>query len=162
MLTRAAALSAALLFAAGVAGCAPTRHYVQIAEGLTSASITEGIRVAPRMFSAPQLIEACRTAVPIARLKVEPSTLILTQGNLYQLSSITVVAVNAADIAVPAIPIVVEAEDTNPPVLGLRSDDPDLDEGRIRVVGPGKFRVRIRTTCGMPQSETVVEAVAGS
>lgn len=148
--------------AAVLAGCAPTRHYVQIAEGLSSPSITEGIRVAPRMFSAPQLVEACRTAVPVSRLKVEPSELILTAGNLYQLSSITVVAVNAADIAVPAVPIVLEAEDTNPPVLRLRSDDPDLDEGRIRVVGPGKFRMRIRTTCGLPQIETIVEARAGS
>jgi hypothetical protein len=145
-----------------VAGCASTRHYVQIAEGLSSPSITEGIRVAPRMFSAPQLVEACRTATPVARLKVEPSELTLTQGNLYQLSSITVVAVNAADIAVPAIPIVLEAEDTNPPILRLRSDDPDLDDGRIRVIGPGRFRLRIRTTCGMPQAETIVEARVGS
>jgi hypothetical protein len=143
-------------------GCASSRHYVQIAEGLSSPSITEGIRVAPRMFSAPQLVEACRTAVSVARLKVEPSELILTAGNLYQLSSITVVAVDAADIAVPDVPIVLEAEDTSPPVLRLRSDDPDLDEGRIRVLGPGKFRMRIRTTCGLPQAETIVEARAGS
>ena len=154
------ALLLALAVAAG--GCAPTRHYVQIAEGLSSPSITEGIRVAPRMFSAPQLVEACRTAVPVARLKVEPSELILTQGNLYQLSSITVVAVNAADIAVPGVPIVLEAEDTDPPVLRLRSDDLDLDAGRINVIGRGRFRMRIRTTCGMPQAETIVEARAGS
>jgi hypothetical protein len=145
-----------------LAGCAPTRHYVQIAEGLSSPSITEGIRVAPRMFSAPQLVEACRTASPVARLKVEPSELILTEGHLYQLSSITVVAVNAADVAVPGVPIVLEAEDTSPPVLRLRSDDPDLDEGRIRVLGPGRFRMRVRTTCGLPHAETVVEARAGS
>jgi hypothetical protein len=148
--------------AVAVAGCAPTRHYVQIAEGLSSPSVTEGIRVAPRMFSAPQLVEACRTAVPVARLKVEPSELILTAGNLYQLSSITVVAVNAADLAVPGVPIVLEAEDTTPPVLRLRSDDPDLDQGRIRVLAPGKFRMRIRTTCGLPHAETIVEARAGS
>ena len=158
MLTRAALVALAVTSI----GCASTRHYVQIAEGLSSPSITEGIRVAPRMFSAPQLVEACRTAVPVARLKVEPSELILTAGNLYQLSSITVVAVDAADIAVPDVPIILEAEDTNPPVLRLRSDDPDLDEGRIRVLGPGKFRMRIRTTCGLPQAETVVEARAGS
>ena len=149
---------AAVLLAAGVTGCVSTRHYVQIAEGLSSPSLTEGIRVAPRMFSAPQLVEACRTAVPVSRLKVAPPTLELVQGNLYQLSSITVVAVNAADIAVPGIPIVLEAEDTNPPVLRLRSDDLDLDAGRIRVIGPGRFRMRIRTTCGLPQTETIVEA----
>jgi hypothetical protein len=154
MLIRALLVSLAV----AASGCATTRHYVQIAEGLSSPSITEGIRVAPRMFSAPQLVEACRTATPVARLKVEPAELILTQGNLYQLSSITVVAVNAADIAVPGIPIVLEAEDSNPPVLRLRSDDLDLDEGRIRVIGSGRFRVRIRTTCGMPQTETIVEA----
>lgn len=144
-----------------LSGCASSRHYVQIAEGLSSPSVTEGIQVAPRMFSPPQLVEACRNTLPVARLKVEPAILELTQGNLYSLSSLTVVAVNGADVAVPGVPIVLEAEDTTPPVLQLRSDDPDLDEGRVRVIGTGRFRMRVRTTCGLPQAVAIVDARAG-
>ena len=150
-----AALACAVV---GAAGCTSSRYYVQIAEGLSSPSVTEGIRVAPRMFSAPQLVEACKNAVPVERLRVEPQELDLAQGNVYALNSLTVVAVNAADIAVPGIPIVLEAEDANPPVLQLRSDDPDLNEGRVRVIGPGRVRMRIRAMCGMPFAETIVEA----
>jgi hypothetical protein len=143
------------------AGCASARHYVQIAEGLSSPTVTEGIRVAPRMFSPSQFVEACRTAVPVARLEVEPDLLDLVLGNLYSLDSLTVVAVDGADIAVPGVPIVLEAEDTSPPVLQLRSDDPDLDQGRLRAIAPGEFRMRIRTTCGMPQAETIIRGRVG-
>jgi hypothetical protein len=141
--------------AAVAAGCAPPRHFVRIAEGLSSPTVTEGIRVAPRMFSAPQLVEACQRAAPVARLRVDPVRLSLSPGNVYQLGSLTVVAVNRADVAVPGVPIVLEAEDATPPVLRLQSDDPDLDQGRVRVIGPGEFRMRIRTTCGT-QVETII------
>lgn len=134
-----------------VTGCA--RHYVQIAEGLSSPTSAEGIRIAPRQFTTRQLIDACREAVPIERLEVIPSTLELTQGNVYALGTLTVVAVNSADVAMPNVPIVIEAEDT--PVLRLASDDPDLDQGRLRVVGPGTFRMRIRTTCGNDAEATI-------
>ena len=161
MLRMLKTIAASVVMAVATAGCASQRYYVQIAEGLSSATVTEGIQVAPRLFSAPQIVEACRTAVPVARLEVEPDELELTEGNVYSLNSLTVVAIDAADIAVPGVPIILEAEDRNPPVLQLRSDDPDLNEGRVRVIAPGRFRMRIRTTCGLPQVETVVEGRVG-
>lgn len=135
-----------------VTGCA--RHYVQIAEGLSSPTSAEGIRIAPRTFTTQQLIEACREAVPIERLEVLPSTLELMQGNVYALGTLTVVAVDAADVAQPNVPIVIEAEDTR--VLRLTSDDPDLNQGRLRVVGTGSFRMRIRAACGN-DAEAIIE-----
>src|SRR5258705_344118 len=54
---------------------ARSRAFVQIAEGLTSATLTEGIRVAPRMFAASQLVEACKDPRVVARLKVAPDRL---------------------------------------------------------------------------------------
>jgi hypothetical protein len=38
----------------------------------------------------------------------------------------------------------------------LRSDDPDLDAGRLHVVGPGPLRVRVRTICGATNAEMTI------
>ena len=146
-----------MAMAAGCAARKRDRYFVQIAEGLTSPTITEGIRVAPRMFSAPALVAACKEIKVVERLEVAPETLELTLGTRYSLNTLTVVAVNAADIAIPATPIVLEVEDTEPPVLQVRSDDPDLDAGRIRAVGAGEFRMRVRTICGTPYVETLIK-----
>ena len=156
MLMRLVCLWLALL----VTGCAARdRYFVTVAEGLTSPTITEGIRVAPRMFSAPALVDACRTTTPVDRLEVAPRTLELLRGSRYSLSSLSVVAVNRSDIAVPGLPIVLEVEDRDPPILQLHADDPDLDEGRMLAVGTGEFRVRVRTICGNPYAETVITGV---
>ena len=148
-----------VLLAALATGCAARRdrRYVQIAEGLSSPTITDGIRVAPRMFSAPSLVDACKNATAVRRLDVAPDALELLRGNRFSLDSLTVVAVDDADIAVPGLPIVLEVEDTEPPVLQLRSDDPDLNAGRLLAIGTGEFRLRVRTICGPPYAEIVVK-----
>jgi hypothetical protein len=154
------AVAVAIAFAVCLTGCAARtardRHFVAVAEALTSPTISEGIRVAPRAFSAPTLVDACQSATSVERLKVSPPTLELVRGNRYSLGSLTVVAVTAADIAVPDQPIVIEVEDREPPVLQLRSDDVDLNEGRVLAIGAGDFRVRVRTMCGGPYAETVI------
>ena len=147
------------------AGCASsgvrsrsTDYFVTIAEGLTSATLTEGIRVAPRMFSAPQLSEACKDPRVVERLEVSPERLQMAPDGRYSLNSISVVAVDRADLAMPGIPIVLEAEEITPPVIALRSDDPDLNEGRMHAVRAGRFQMRIRTICGGPQVERIIQA----
>lgn len=135
------------------------RSYVRIAEALSSPSLNEGIVVAPRMFTAPQLMKACQDVIPMARLRVVPATLQLTRGVRYTLSSLSVVAVNAADVEVPGVPLTIEAEDSEPPVLVLRSDDPDLDAGRLHALAPGRFRMRVRTICGVRPVEAVIDGI---
>ena len=66
-----------------------------------------------------------------------------------------IVAVSA-DIALPDVPIIIEAEETNPPVLPLRSDGPDLKQGRIYPLGRGVFRVRVRTLCRGSAAELTI------
>lgn len=155
-----------LLSAVLAAGCAsrgvPSRstdYFVTIAEGLTSATLTEGIRVAPRMFSAPQLTEACRDPRVVERLEVAPERLEMAQDGRYSLNSISVVAVNGADLAMAGIPIVLEAEEITPPVILLRSDDPDLNQGRLHAVRVGRFRMRVRTICAGPQVQRIIAAL---
>ena len=149
-----------LWLAVGLSACAARdRYFVQIAEGLTSPTITQGIRVAPRMFSAPALGDVCQKAVVVKRLEVAPGSLELTRGTPYSLNSLSVVAVDRSDVAVPDVPIVLEVEDREPPVVALRSDNSDLNEGRLVGVDAGGFRMRIRTMCGTPYVEKVLEGV---
>ena len=131
-------------------------YFVPIAEGLTSSTLAENIRVAPRMFSAPDLVRACRDPRTVARLETVTGTLGLQVGERFALSSLRIVAVNAADEAMPAVPIAIEAEDASPPVLQLRSDDPELQKGQLYPLNAGRFRLRIRTLCGTPGAETTI------
>jgi hypothetical protein len=132
------------------------RHYVPIAEGLTAATLLEGTRVAPRMFTAPELVQACGAARPVMRLRVAPDRLDLGVDERFPLARLSVVAINGADLVVPAVPVVFEAEDVLPAVLQLRSDDPDLNEGRIHSVAAGRFRIRVRTLCGTAGAEAAI------
>ena len=138
-------------------GAPPDLLFVAIAEGLTSATFTEGIRVAPRGFTSSQLVEACRDPRVVDRLEVAPDQLEMRADGRYDLNSISVVAVNGADVAMAGVPIVLEAEEMSPPVVVLRSDDPDLNVGRLRAVRAGYFRMRIRTMCGAPHAERIIQ-----
>lgn len=134
----------------------PDLFFVSVAEGLTSATFTEGIRVAPRGFTSSQLVEACRDPRVVDRLEVAPDQLEMRADGRYELNSISVVAVNGADVAMAGVPIVIEAEEVSPAVVVLRSDDPDLNVGRLRAVRAGYFRMRFRTMCGAPHAERII------
>ena len=155
------AATAGMVFALSFGGDRATRDwsYIRVAEALSSPSLTEGLTVVPRMFTAPQLVTVCRDAAPVARLRVSPATVQLTRGVRYALGSLSVVAVDAADVAVPGTPLTLEAEETEPPVLVLRSDDPDLDAGRLHALAPGRFRMRVRTICGFRPVEAVIDGI---
>ena len=132
-------------------------YYVQVAEALTAATLTEGIRVSSRMFTANDLVGACRETRPVARLEIIPAAIDLPVDGRYPLNRISIVAVNTEGVAVvPGVPIVLETQDTSPPIVQLRSDDPDINAGVLHVVRPGNFRLRARTICGVPFAEATV------
>jgi hypothetical protein len=150
----------AVIALAGCASRAPRqpqqRYYVPIAEGLSSPTLAEGIRVAPRRLAAPDLMRACRDPRSVARLEAAMRSLDLQVGERFPLSGLRVVAVNFADVAMTAVPIVIEADDFSPPVLQLRSDNPDLNQGQLYSLNSGTFRLRIRTLCGTPGAEMTI------
>ena len=47
----------------------------------------------------------------------------------------------------PLADVLEECLETSQPVVRLRSDDPDLNAGRLLTVAPGTFRMRVRTIC---------------
>jgi hypothetical protein len=68
------------------------------------------------------------------------------------------VAVGEAGAAVTDVPVVIEVEEVNPPLLQLRSDDPDLNAGRLLSVGSGTVRMRVRTMCSGSLAELTLTA----
>jgi hypothetical protein len=122
-------------------------HYVRVADALTAATLAEPMRVAPRMFSPYPLSEACRRPARIDRLEAPSRTIEMRAGDRLALASLRVVAVSDANAAVAGVPVAIEAEERDPSPVLLRSDDPDLNEGRLHAVSAGTFRLRIRTLC---------------
>ena len=128
-------------------------YYVRVAEGLTSPSLTETMQVAPRMFGASDLTTACQSPRRIARLEAPSRTLELRVGEPFALNTLRVVAVGEAGTAMADVPVAIEVEEVNPPLVQLRSDDPDLNAGRLRSVGSGIVRIRVRALCTSTPAE---------
>lgn len=147
-------------FSLSCASRQPEPFYVRVAEGLTSPTLTQGIDVAPRMLSSPQLVNACQVPRLVRRLETPTTSLELRVGERFPLNTLAIVAVNAADEAVlPAVPIAIEALETTPPVLQLQSDDPDLDQARIYPLNTGRFTLRVRTLCGVRPATLTIDGV---
>ena len=127
--------------------------YVRVAEGLTSPSLTEAMQVAPRMFGASDLTRACQSPRRIARLEAPARALELRVGDRLALNTLRVVAIGEAGAALSDVPVVIEVEELNPPLVQLRSDDPDLNAGRLLSVGSGTFRMRVRALCTSTPAE---------
>jgi hypothetical protein len=150
---------------AAASGCAARSAaveplYVRVAEGLTSPTSAEGIAVAPRMLSAPELVRACQDPRITQRLESPTRSLQLRLGERLPLNTLAIVAVNDANEAmVPPIPIAIEALDTSPPVLQLRSDDPDLNAARIYPLNLGTFRLRISSLCGIRPAQLIIDGL---
>ena len=157
-LSRLGAIALAGALGAACASKSPDPYYVLVAEALTAPTLTEAMRVAPRMFTSFQLLEACRTIRPVERFETPYLRLGLRVGERFPLSALNVVAVNGADIAVPDVPVAIEAEELSPPLARLTSDDPDLAAGRLHALAEGSFRIRVRTICGTRPVETILTA----
>jgi hypothetical protein len=169
---RAVPVLASLLAAVG-AGCSsplvatiapdlatgPRSYFVRVAEALTSASMGEPMRVAPRLFSPYQIQEACERPRRVDRLEAPARRVELRVGERLELRTLRVVAVGDGNILVPDVPLVIEAEEQNPPLVQLRSDDPDLAEGQLLTLNAGTFRVRVRTLCSATNAEMTLTGV---
>jgi hypothetical protein len=134
----------------------PQPYYVRIADGLTAPSLTEAMPIAPRTFSAYQLQAACQTPRRIDRLEAPTREVELRVGERLTLSTLNIVAVNDANIAVAGVPVSFEVEERNPSAVQLRSDDPDLGAGRLLSIASGRFRLRVRTICVNSPVEIVI------
>jgi hypothetical protein len=145
-----------------LAGCAlirPRPHYVPVADALTSPTLREGIRVAPQRFSLTEMVRNCPDSRRVDHFRtVRP--LQLQVGERFPLALLVVLAVDEDDRPLPDIPISLEVDEREPPVLLLRSGDPDISQGLLQALGPGSFRIRIRTLCSPPADTAITGRVS--
>jgi hypothetical protein len=159
---RVAAAIALALLTAVTAGCASVRFgsgprtYIRVAEALGAANLNEGLRIAVPRLQPEVIRQGCRTLPYIVRLQAPSLNMQMQIGEPLVLSGLSVVALDNANVIVAGVPLAIEAEDQSPPVLQLRSDDPDLGRGTLRTVNTGEFRLRIYTLCGNPGAEAVM------
>src|SRR5688572_29170597 len=146
-----------MLFAAGCAARASREAaYIRVAEALTAGTMNEAIRIAVPRLDPAVIGEACRlVGRRIARLATPSLEMEMLIGEQFRLSGLSIVAVDDADLVVPGVPLAIEALDQSPPVLQLRTNDPDIGRGTLRPLNTGEFLVRTSTLCGAPGAETI-------
>ena len=104
-------------------------------EGRTAAVSNGATLYALRMWTAPELDSLHRAGVRIDSIDVVPGELRMRRGDRMPLSSLTVVALDAAGQPVPAAPIVLEIDST---VVALTTLD-------VVARSAGQSSVRIRS-----------------
>ena len=135
-------------------------QFVHLAEGFTSPDTDTGIRAAQRNFSVPDMPEIClplRTPNRLVVVNTEP--LQLVRGQWFGYERIVVLAVDASGAVLAPVPVSLEVEDVDPPVLNLRSDMTADPEGRVLPIRSGSFHIRFTTLCNNPSIGTVIKAV---
>jgi hypothetical protein len=162
-MSRAAVGVALVLVTVLAAGCAGRARaprggpaFIRVAEALASPNMNEGLRVAVPRLQPEVVRQGCRVLPRVTRLETPSLNLQMQIGDPFALSGLTVVAIDDAGVIVAGVPLAIEAEDRNPPVLELRSADPDLGRGTLRPMNTGEFRLRIYTLCGVPGAEAVM------
>jgi hypothetical protein len=127
-----------------------------VAEAWTAPNEHSTIDSGYRMFSAPDMGDICARAPSPARL-VAKGRVILRVGEWFDLSSLRIVAVDAAWHALSPVPIHLDVEAIYPPLFSLSNDV--IGHGGVTPTRPGRFRFRARTICRGTSAEVRVPAV---
>ena len=155
------AVAAGLVLMLIASGCAARASraagaYIRVAEALTSATMNEAIQIAVPRLDPAVISQGCRlVARRIVRLATPSLSMQMQIGEQFRLSGLSIVAVDDANLVVSGVPLAIEALDQTPPVLQLRTNDPDLGRGWLRPVNTGEFLVRTYTLCGVPGAEAI-------
>jgi hypothetical protein len=80
----------------------------------------------------------------------------LKVGELFPLDRIVIVARDEVGTLLGPVPIAIEVDDTEPPLLNTRSDA--IAESKLQPLRPGSFRFRARTICPYPSIHLLVPA----
>jgi hypothetical protein len=118
--------------------------FIAVAEGLSSEDEEHGIQAGFRVFSLPHLEKVCATAPRPVRLEVR-SPVRLAVGSRYSIRRLIVVARDTAGRPLQSVPLAIEIEQSELPLVDLRSDT--IAKGQIYAIRTGRFRVRVRTIC---------------
>ena len=125
-------------------------------EGYTSANYSEGLRVAWRMFSAPDTQKLCASTSIVHQFVAREDHFNVAVGNPFYLSELRIVALNSAGRILKPIPITVE---TDAAVFDLIYISSYQTKGNgIFILRPGTFQVRVRPFCeGSDSAKLIIQ-----
>jgi hypothetical protein len=132
--------------------------FVTVAEGVTSASRSIGIDAAYRMFSLSTFAKTCKESRRPFRLASPNTVVSLRVGEWFSLRRLMIVGLDRTGHVLRPLPIGVEVEDTNPPILNLRTDMISVGRGLLPI-RTGRFRFRARTICEGTSADIFMQAV---
>lgn len=155
------ALPAAVLFSAltlpAFAQADVLPGFVTVAEGFTSPNRSSGIDVAYRMFSLPTFAKTCKESQRPFTLTTPNSAVTLHVGEWFPLRRLIIVGADRTGHALRPLPITLEVEATNSPLLDLQSDM--ISDARVMPIRTGRFRFRARTICEGTSADVFIQAV---
>ena len=131
--------------------------FVTIAEGFTSPNRSSGIDVAYRMFSLSTFAKTCKESGRPFTLTTQNSAVTLRAGEWFPLCRLIIVGADRTGHVLRPLPIYLEVEATNSPLLNLQSDM--ISDGRLLPIRTGKFRFRARTICEGTSTDIFIQAV---
>ena|ERR1700680_315879 len=128
-----------------------------VGEGFTSPSRSAGIDAAYRMFSLSTFATTCKESKRPSRLASPNEAVTLRVGEWFPLHRLIIVGVDRTSPVLRPLPIMLEVEATNPPLLNQRTDM--ISDGRLLPIRTGRFRFRARTICEGTSAEIFIQAV---
>ena len=131
--------------------------FVTVAEGFTSPSRSGGIDVAYRQFSLPTFAKTCKESGRPFTLTTPNCAVTLRVGEWFPLCRLIIVGADRTGHVLRPLPISLEVEATNSPLLNLQSDM--ISDGRLLPIRTGKFRFRARTICEGTSADIFIQAV---
>ncbi len=126
-------------------------------EGFTSPNRTTGIDAAYRVFSVPTFGNTCKESKRPNRLASPDRLVALRVGEWFPLHRLIIVAEDRTGRVLRPLPISIEVEDQDPPLINGRSDM--ISDGRLLPIRTGKFRFRARTICQGTSADVFIQAV---
>jgi len=132
------------LVVSGTLAAAKEPVFVTIGEAFTSATSQAGIRGGWRMTTVPFLEEYCPSLSKPTKLVIR-SPITLTRQVWFPYSKIVVLALDRSGRVIPNVPVSMEVEEMQPPLLAVRADM--LAGDRVLPIATGSFRFRFATLC---------------
>jgi hypothetical protein len=126
-----------------------------VAEGFASRREGVGVHVAPRMFSAPDNV--CASVPHTASLHSPSHRIELQAGKPFPITDFVIEARDAVGQLLQNVPIAIEVEAVEPPVLNTQSNA--TPENHLHPLRPGTFRMRARTICAEKPVQVFISAV---
>jgi hypothetical protein len=128
-----------------------------VGEGFTSPNRVEKIRTEYRVFSLPNFNKTCQESKPPFRLASQNRLVTLRVGEWFPLIRLIVVGEDRRGNVLRPLPIMIEVERKEPPLLNLRTDM--ISDGRLLPIRTGRFRFRARTICEGTAADVLIQAV---